>query len=53
VIIDIVAHVLHEFGDQMCAYRLVLASLDGNAARTIVAGVRADARQGFSLQAEN
>jgi hypothetical protein len=49
MIVNVVAHVLHEFGGQMCAYRLVLASLDGDASRTIVAGIGANARQGFSL----
>jgi hypothetical protein len=36
MIVDVVAHVLDEFRNEMCSYGLVLAALDGDASRTIV-----------------
>ena len=53
MIVDVVAHVLDEFRDQMSTDRLMLTSLDGDSSRAIVACVGTDSRESFALQTEN
>src|SRR5260370_14462400 len=53
MIVDVIAHVLDQFRNEMCSYRFVLAALDRDAARTIVPRVRADSGKRFALQTKN
>ena len=49
ILIDVVAHLLNEFGDKMCTDGLVFAAFDLHACRPEVAGVGANTAQGFAL----
>jgi hypothetical protein len=53
VIINVVAHVLDEFGNQVCIYGLMLAPLNSNASRPVVPRIGTDAGESFTLQAED
>ena len=53
MVIDVVAHVLDEFRNEVCSDRCVLAALDSNATRTIVPRVGTDPRKRFPLQTED
>src|SRR5258708_1011174 len=53
MIVDIVAHVLDQFGNQVRADWLMSASLDSDTARTIVPRIGADSRESLTLQPED
>src|SRR6266536_4448637 len=53
VIVDIVAHILDQLGDEMRTYRFMFAACNGNAARSIISSIGANPSQCFPLQSEN
>lgn len=51
MLVDIVAHILDQFWDEMGADGFVLAAFNGNTARAIDTSIRAYSCQSFSLEA--
>jgi hypothetical protein len=44
VIVDVIAHILDQLGNEVRTYWLVFTAFNGNATRPIISGVRADSR---------
>ena len=53
MIVDVIAHILDQFRDKVCANRFMFAALNGNPTWSVISCIGANSRQRFSLQSEN